>query len=346
MAVNVRGVFLVARAVLPSMIAAGRGSIINMSSTIAEIGLANRASYAASKGAVLSLTRQMQADYAAARDPGQRAAARHDPHAVRRPLSGRELRRPGGRPGDRSRSASSRATSGGPRTWPRRRSTSRRTSRGSCSAPGSSSTAGSAARSDAADAAPELRPAAEERLAVISARRSHRRGGPRSATGRGRWPGCSPDRRRDLAAFGGRSKGAWPPHPPRRDPTALRLLPPVRARARSSRSAGTTASMPRRRARRRRPTRSSSRSSPTRSSATARTIVWRAADTRQVDYEAELAVVIGRTARDVPVETAARPRPRVHLPQRRLGARPAVRRRPVGPRQEPRHLLPARARGS
>jgi NAD(P)-dependent dehydrogenase (short-subunit alcohol dehydrogenase family) len=64
-AVNVRGVFLVARAVLPHMIAAGRGSIINMSSCIAEIGLANRASYAASKGAVLSLTRQMQADYAA-----------------------------------------------------------------------------------------------------------------------------------------------------------------------------------------------------------------------------------------------------------------------------------------
>ena len=65
MAVNVRGVFLVARAVLPHMIAAGRGSIVNMSSCIAEIGLANRASYAASKGAVLSLTRQMQADYAA-----------------------------------------------------------------------------------------------------------------------------------------------------------------------------------------------------------------------------------------------------------------------------------------
>jgi NAD(P)-dependent dehydrogenase (short-subunit alcohol dehydrogenase family) len=64
-AVNVRGVFLVARAVLPAMIKAGRGSIINMSSTIAEIGLADRASYAASKGAVLALTRQMQADYAA-----------------------------------------------------------------------------------------------------------------------------------------------------------------------------------------------------------------------------------------------------------------------------------------
>ena len=63
-AVNVRGVFLVAKAVLPVMVAARRGSIINMSSTIAEIGLARRASYAASKGAVLALTRQMQADYA------------------------------------------------------------------------------------------------------------------------------------------------------------------------------------------------------------------------------------------------------------------------------------------
>jgi NAD(P)-dependent dehydrogenase (short-subunit alcohol dehydrogenase family) len=64
MAVNARGVFLVARAVLPAMMAAGRGSIVNMASAIAEIGLANRASYAASKGAVLSLTRQMQSDYA------------------------------------------------------------------------------------------------------------------------------------------------------------------------------------------------------------------------------------------------------------------------------------------
>ncbi len=64
MAVNARGVFLVARAVLPAMVAARGGSIINMSSTIAEIGLARRASYAASKGAVLALTRQMQADYA------------------------------------------------------------------------------------------------------------------------------------------------------------------------------------------------------------------------------------------------------------------------------------------
>ena len=64
MAVNVRGVFLVSKHVLPRMIAQGSGSIINMSSCIAEIGLADRASYAASKGAVLALSRQMQADYA------------------------------------------------------------------------------------------------------------------------------------------------------------------------------------------------------------------------------------------------------------------------------------------
>ncbi|GAC1653703.1 MAG: 3-oxoacyl-[acyl-carrier-protein] reductase [Candidatus Dormibacteraceae bacterium] len=63
-AVNVKGVFLVTRAVVPEMIRRRAGSIINMSSTIAEIGLANRASYAASKGAVLALTRAAQVDYA------------------------------------------------------------------------------------------------------------------------------------------------------------------------------------------------------------------------------------------------------------------------------------------
>ena len=48
MAVNVRGVFLVSKFVVPHMLERRAGSIINMSSTIAEIGLANRASYAAS----------------------------------------------------------------------------------------------------------------------------------------------------------------------------------------------------------------------------------------------------------------------------------------------------------
>ncbi len=64
MAVNARGVFLVAKYAVPYMLERRRGSIINMSSTIAEIGLAQRASYAASKGAILALTRSMQVDYA------------------------------------------------------------------------------------------------------------------------------------------------------------------------------------------------------------------------------------------------------------------------------------------
>ncbi|HEV8534562.1 MAG TPA: glucose 1-dehydrogenase [Candidatus Limnocylindria bacterium] len=64
MSVNVRGVFLVSKFVVPYMLSKRRGSIINMSSTIAEIGLAQRASYAASKGAILALTRAMQVDYA------------------------------------------------------------------------------------------------------------------------------------------------------------------------------------------------------------------------------------------------------------------------------------------
>jgi NAD(P)-dependent dehydrogenase (short-subunit alcohol dehydrogenase family) len=64
MNVNVRGVYLMSRAVVPHMIKQRAGSIINMSSCIAEIGLARRVSYAASKGAVLAMTRSMQVDLA------------------------------------------------------------------------------------------------------------------------------------------------------------------------------------------------------------------------------------------------------------------------------------------
>ena len=62
--VNVRGVYLMSRAVVPQMIKQKSGSIINMSSGIAEVGLARRVSYAASKGAVLAMTRSMQVDLA------------------------------------------------------------------------------------------------------------------------------------------------------------------------------------------------------------------------------------------------------------------------------------------
>jgi NAD(P)-dependent dehydrogenase (short-subunit alcohol dehydrogenase family) len=64
MRVNARGVFLMSRAVVPTMIEQRAGSIVNMSSAIAETGLARRVSYAASKGAVLALTKSMQVDLA------------------------------------------------------------------------------------------------------------------------------------------------------------------------------------------------------------------------------------------------------------------------------------------
>ncbi|HZQ49134.1 MAG TPA: glucose 1-dehydrogenase [Candidatus Dormibacteraeota bacterium] len=64
MKVNVLGVYLMTRAIVPHMIERKAGSIINMSSCIAEIGLARRVSYAASKGAVLSMTKSMQVDLA------------------------------------------------------------------------------------------------------------------------------------------------------------------------------------------------------------------------------------------------------------------------------------------
>lgn len=62
--VNIRGVYLASKYVIPYMIKQKNGSIINMSSCAAEIGLAQRALYAATKGAVLALTKSMQVDYA------------------------------------------------------------------------------------------------------------------------------------------------------------------------------------------------------------------------------------------------------------------------------------------
>ena len=61
-AVNVFGIANMSRAVLPVMRAAGKGAIVNTCSIAATVGLAQRAVYSASKGAVLSLTKAMAAD--------------------------------------------------------------------------------------------------------------------------------------------------------------------------------------------------------------------------------------------------------------------------------------------
>jgi NAD(P)-dependent dehydrogenase (short-subunit alcohol dehydrogenase family) len=62
--VNVRSVFLMCRAVVPGMTERGSGVVVNVASAIAETGLARRVSYAASKGAVLALTKSLQVDCA------------------------------------------------------------------------------------------------------------------------------------------------------------------------------------------------------------------------------------------------------------------------------------------
>ncbi|TCC61133.1 SDR family oxidoreductase [Kribbella pittospori] len=63
-AVNVRGVFLCTKEVLPQMLSRGGGVIVNTASVAGMIGLRDRASYCASKGAVIALTKQIAVQWA------------------------------------------------------------------------------------------------------------------------------------------------------------------------------------------------------------------------------------------------------------------------------------------
>jgi 2-keto-3-deoxy-L-fuconate dehydrogenase len=63
---NVDSMYHLCRAVLPGMLARGRGSIINMASVASSIkGVPNRCAYGATKAAVIGLTRSIAADYVA-----------------------------------------------------------------------------------------------------------------------------------------------------------------------------------------------------------------------------------------------------------------------------------------
>jgi NAD(P)-dependent dehydrogenase (short-subunit alcohol dehydrogenase family) len=62
--INVTGVWLCSRAVVPHMKSRGTGRIINLSSTLGMVGLANRTPYASSKGAVLQMTRALALELA------------------------------------------------------------------------------------------------------------------------------------------------------------------------------------------------------------------------------------------------------------------------------------------
>src|SRR4051812_31586671 len=62
-AVNARGTFLCCKHAIPGMVERGGGSIVNVASVAALVGLRNRAAYSASKGAVIALTRALAVDH-------------------------------------------------------------------------------------------------------------------------------------------------------------------------------------------------------------------------------------------------------------------------------------------
>ena len=57
--INVDGMWLFSKAVIPQMKQSGYGRIINIASTLGVVGLANRTPYATSKGAVVQMTRAL-----------------------------------------------------------------------------------------------------------------------------------------------------------------------------------------------------------------------------------------------------------------------------------------------
>ena len=59
MDINVNGVWLFARAVIPHMKKAASGRIINLASTLGVVGLSDRTPYTSSKGAVVQMTRAL-----------------------------------------------------------------------------------------------------------------------------------------------------------------------------------------------------------------------------------------------------------------------------------------------
>ncbi len=85
--VNATGAFLTARAVLPHLLVQG-GTLVFTASTVGLSGMKGVAAYSAAKGAVVALTRQLAADYAA-RGVRVNAVA---PGAVRTPLSESQFR--------------------------------------------------------------------------------------------------------------------------------------------------------------------------------------------------------------------------------------------------------------
>lgn len=63
-AINLTGPFLMTRAIIPTMLEAGGGSVVNVGSILSEVAIPCAAAYNASKGGLLMLTRSTAMDYA------------------------------------------------------------------------------------------------------------------------------------------------------------------------------------------------------------------------------------------------------------------------------------------
>lgn len=61
--INVKGIFLMSKAALPAL-RASQGSVVNLSSYVGMVGFAGASAYAASKAAIINLTRTMALDHA------------------------------------------------------------------------------------------------------------------------------------------------------------------------------------------------------------------------------------------------------------------------------------------
>ncbi|MCY4520276.1 MAG: glucose 1-dehydrogenase [Caldilineaceae bacterium] len=61
--VDLKGIFLVSRAVLPAMLEHGKGAIVNVASVLSYDVIPERAAYVAAKGGVIQLTKSMALDY-------------------------------------------------------------------------------------------------------------------------------------------------------------------------------------------------------------------------------------------------------------------------------------------
>lgn len=63
-AVHVRGTFLMCQAVLPSMLAAGEGVIVNVASQLGQVGGVELVHYAGAKGAIIAMTKSLAREVA------------------------------------------------------------------------------------------------------------------------------------------------------------------------------------------------------------------------------------------------------------------------------------------